>query len=359
MPLSITKLEKMLMLKSFIPVKYFTMNKTCVYIEVMYAQQAETFLLYIPSKYSFEINSGTRDIHKIKYVEMSGEENTADNYAGADDDSAIERKYDEVDLGLIAGDDIEPQLEEKYKKDITLKDISTGDSKEIKEIVRQLKRLKYCVQNVKYKIAIIYKNFICAIKRDDTIECYSIKKYNAKSIKKLYITVDLELFYEKMDSLMLNIESVRAGICQVLDKNHLTHTKTLHLLMEDRDDIFRFSESVYAKKLEYEKYLANTTKMLNDISESEKVKIEKIYEINESYKSGHSNTGNVERSHTLSKLESELVDIQRIKEDLVKTIFELKSKRDNTLLSVDKILFDNNIMIDAIIKNFVELGKIA
>ena len=172
MTLSTAKLEKLLSLKGFIPNKYFVMHGICMYIEIISITNADIFLLYIPSKYKFTVKKD-RNVFKVKYVDIDGNENnTADDFAGELDEYSVENTYREIDVGMIPksnGDNIAPHLEENYKRAITLKDISSDDSREIKDIVRQLKRLRFCVQNVKYKISIVYKNYICSIKRDDSI----------------------------------------------------------------------------------------------------------------------------------------------------------------------------------------------
>lgn len=364
MPLSLYKLEKLLSLKGFIASKFFVMDGICMYIEVLSIINAEIFLMYIPSKYKFRVDKeSSTTSYKIKYIDLDETDNIVDNYAGELDENTIENTYKEVDINMspsIKGGDIGQQLEENYKRHITLKDILTEDFKEVRDIVRQLKRLKFCVQNVKYKIAILYKNYLCSIKRDDSIECYSIRKYDWKKSKKLFITVDLELFYEKIDSLILNMAIIRKGIYHILDKNHFTHNRTFQQLLEDKNNIINFSESTYIKKKEYEKYLKEAQEMLEAINTTEKHTLEKIYEINEQYnninlKGLHND---IEKSHIITKYNNKLQEVQKIKEDIVKTIFELKTKRENNMLNVDKIMFDNNVMLECVMRNFSELSKL-
>jgi len=51
---SILKLEKLLVNKGFIPNKYFIIDGTISYIEIISLNSADVFLLYIPSKYEFK-----------------------------------------------------------------------------------------------------------------------------------------------------------------------------------------------------------------------------------------------------------------------------------------------------------------
>ena len=360
MPLSIQKLEKLLALKGFVPTKYYVMHSICVYIEIMSITEAYVFLLYIPSKYKFTVQK-ENNVYKIEYVDVEEENNTADVYAGHQDEDIIENAYRQIDLGLNPSTDsnIAQQLEENYKRVINLKDISNKDTNELRDIIRQLKRLRFCVQNVKYKICIVYKNYLCALKRNDSIECYKIKKYPVKNNKQIYVTVDLELLYEKMDSLMLNIKTIGKGLYHILDKNYFTHTRNLQKLLEEKNDIMGFSDKAYKNKLKYQSYLRESNEMFDAINKSEKKIIEKIYEMNEKYndpslKGLHND---IEKSHHMSKLNNDLSTVQKIKEDIMKTILELKSKRDDTMLTVDKIMFDNSVMLDAIFRNFVTLGE--
>ena len=363
MVLSVLKLEKLLSLKGFVITRYFVMHSVIVYMEIISIVDATTFLLYIPSKYKF-VTQNAKNVFNLKYFDFDeSADNTTDDYAGEPDEHSVENTYQEIDVNVsptIRGDNIAPHLEENYKRAISLKDISREDLKEVKDIIRQLKRLRFCVQNVKYKIAIMYKYYLCSIKRYDTIECFSIKKYRGTDYKKLFVTVDLELLYEKMDSILLNMGTIRKGLYHILDKNHFTHSRTLQRLLDEKTKIIQFSDKAYAKKVEYEKHLNEASDMLDIINKSEKTKLGHIYELNEKYndpaiKGLHND---IEKSHQLSKLDNELKEVQKIKEQIVKTIFDMKTKKEDIMLTVDKIMFDNNVMIECVLRNFTELGKI-
>jgi hypothetical protein len=364
MSLSIQKLEKLLSNKGFIPLKYFIMDSFCVYMEIVSVSDTDVFLLYIPSKYKFTVKKAD-NVYKIKYVDIDADvDNTADEYAGKSDDHITETVYTEIDIDVsptVKGGNIAPHLEENYKRIINLNDISNNDSTELKDVIRQLKRLRFCVQNVKYKITIMYKNYICSIKRDDSIECYSITNYLSKKSIQLYITTDLELLYTKMDSCVSNMKILRKGIYNILDKNHIAHTRILKKLLEEKGDFMEYSDIAYTNKIKYEKYIQESNQMLEVITNSEKTTIEQLYEINQQYNdNGLKGLHNdIEKSRINSSLNKELANIKKIKEDVVKNLLLLKTKRDDTMLRVDKIMFDNSVMLDAVFRNFLSLGEIA
>jgi hypothetical protein len=363
MPLSISKLETLLSQKGFVPHKYFVMNDLCVYIEVISIKDVNKFLLYIPSKYKFIVKN-VPNVFNIKYVNFTeSKNNTADDYAGEPDEYNIENKYHEIDIDTNINkkdDNIEPNLELYYNREINIKDISDDDTKELRDIYRQLKRFKYCVKNVKYKIAIIYKNYLCSIKRDDEIEYYMIKNYKIKNTRQLYITTDLELFYEKNDILSDNMNTIQIGLYHILEKNQIVHTRTLNKLMEDKNDIMKVSENIYNKTKDYDKYIKEMEDMLVIINNSEKKYLKNIYESNEKYNDVTTTRlyNDIEKSHSNAHFEHELEKIQKIKEDIIKTLFDLKVKKENSILLIDQLMFDNNVMLEAIIRNFGKLSKL-
>jgi len=352
MPLSIQKLQKFLSLKGFIITKYFTIHSICIYIEIECINTSDIFLLYIPSKYEFVINKD-KNVYKMQYYDDQN----------AETDSNIENAYKEIELNKtpeLKNGNIAFYLEDNYKKSINIKDTPVEDTKEIKNIINQMKRLKFCVQNVKYKIAISYKNFLCSIKRDDSIESYLIQDYPIKKHKKLYITVDLELLYEKIDSVMLNITTIKEGIYNILSNNQLNHTKMIHKLIEEKTNILEQCNNTIINKNKYDNYIKEATYILGFISKAETGIIKNIYEINEKYnnKSLQSLNNDIDKSHHISKLNNELTDVKKIKEDIINTLFELRIKKDDIILTIDKIMFDNSVMLDSIFRNVKSLTEI-
>jgi len=365
MSFSVSKLEKFLTSKNLIPIGYFTMYNTCMYVDVISTVTADNFLLYIPSKYEFEMKVTKSNIYDMKYLEIDGssEENVADEYAGKVDDAYIEDRYTEVDPTnkLEFKDDFSTKLEDNYNKPITLKDVPVEDFKEIKDLLRQVKRVGFCLKNIEYKAIIIYKNYMCSIKRDDSIECYIIKKYASKKTKTLYVTTDLEVLYKESESIASNVKTVRKELYRVLDKNHSNNMKTLQKIMDMRNEISLLSENAFNKKIEYEKMLKDSYKMFDNIKISENETYEKILALKDKYDNDpklRNLNGDIERSHLISKLKTELSETKKIKEDVIKAIFELRLKRDHAVLEVDKIMFDNTVMIECVMKNLSHLSSV-
>lgn len=355
MPLSISKLQDLLGAKGFIPNKYFVMDGMVFYIELFAVKTSDIFLLYIPSKYNFTIKSGD-NVFKIKYIDMDGSETVEDEYAGTPDNVDIEVAYGDVNIELSPDKNkIQEHLEDGYRRPISLKDISKDDTVSLKALYRQMRRLRYCVQNIKYKLAVMYKNYFCAIRRDDSIDCMTIKNYPRIDCKKLMVVADLETLYEKGDKLIEDVYAVRASIYKVLERNQGMHSRVINKMIENRKDIVLIPQQAQLKKAEYDTLIIQLEQMLATMLTAESEIMEKIYQIEQN---GDTQTGlssDISKAHEKARLEKELDRVNFLKTEITKNMLAVRNKRENAVLSIDKIMFDNTIMFDCMVKNFAKL----
>jgi len=350
MPLSIAKLQDLLYEKGFLSTRYFIMDGACFYIELYSRFSADTFFLYMPSRYNFEPPTTADAVYKIKYIDMTLEENKADEYTGGDigrPDQAIQLSPDR--------DKLEEHLENNYKHQISLKDISDEDTAVLKTIYRQMRRLRYCVQNLKYKLGVVYKNYICAIRRDDTIDCFIVKHLSRQDSKKLLVIVDLETFYEKNDKLLEDISTVRDSVYQILERNQNMHTRVIDKMVQNRKDIAVIPEYTEKKKAIHEALLRDYTNLLQVMNNAEKKVVDEIRALDGSEPTGLQS--DITRAHQKTRLDKEIAKIRALKEEISRGIAILREKRENSLINVDNLMFDNTIMWDCMVKNFSRLKE--
>ena len=244
---SFSKLELLLTTKGLIPKNIFTIDSYCVFVEVFCVLNADTFLLYIPSQ--FNIKHDAPNVYKIKYVEIENNISIVSQYAEEPDNLNIKNNYGEVNISeTVNNNDLEKSLSDNYNREILLKDINTNDEKILKDIFRQLNRFKFCVQNLKYKLVIIYKNYISAIKRDDSIECYYINNFPLKNERNLYVSIDLKSLYEKIDIVYIDVKTIKESIFKILNQNQIKHNKILNSMLNNKDKLIYYSELAYKKK---------------------------------------------------------------------------------------------------------------
>ena len=366
MPLSLNKLEQLLSSKGFIPKKFFIIHGLCVYIEVLSIKSAENFMFYIPSKYEIPINTGD-SVYKLKYIEINEDGYIPGDYGGEPDNFELEKSYEEIDINLSPdlknkNINLADKLEENYNHPLSLKNINKEDTANLREIFRQLRRLKFCVNNLKYKLCIHYKCYLCCIRRDGTFEAYNVSNFSIDEDRKLIVTIDLENLYDKLDSVAIDIKTVREGIYNVLDKNQLKHTTMLKKMLDQKSDPGVFSDSIYKKKTTYSAYLKKLEQLLDQLNKSEKMIVEQLVNTEEKYSNNVSGAkgvqNDIERTHIISKYESEMSTINGTKQEIMRNIFIVRDKLEDLTLKIDKILFDNSIMLNAIIKNLLSLAEI-
>mgnify|MGYP001828253653 CR=1 FL=1 len=202
----------------------------------------------------------------------------------------------------------------------------------------------------------IIKNYICFIKRDDSIECYNIHNFPNFSERKLSIIVDLETIYSKSDNIQKNISKVKQDIFNILNKNQGSHTKLLGKMLEERKDISSISDIIHKKKGKLNGYVQELEKMLTQLSNKEKNIVEKTIEIEDNFRELQTKGlhNDIEKSHALNKYEAELNKINILKQEVIKNLMKLRNSQENIFLFTDKLLFDNTVMMDSIFQNINE-----
>jgi hypothetical protein len=359
MSLSLHKLQRLLESKGLILKRHFVIRGMCVYIEVLVIDTADIFFLYIPSKYDIK-SPKSSNTFKITTIDINEDGTIAGDYAGELDNVELEKRYEEVDIEITTGENLEDKLENNYNHPLSLKDVNNDDLKKLKEIFRQLKRLRLCVQSLKYKLCITYKNYLCCIRRDDTFDGFSIRGIPGNRERKLFVTIDLEAMYEKLNSLSLDVKTVREGVYRVLDKNHVKHTGNLQKILEHKEDFVNSSEFIGRRKSKYASYLKQLETMLEKLKKVENDTLDKISSVNKRYGSDASIKGlhiDIEKSHILSKHEQKLSNLNIVKHEVVNNILIVKCRLEDLALKVDKVCFDNIVMLDAILKNFVDMTE--
>ncbi len=349
MSLSITKLKELLESKGFYPKMYYTIDNLCIYIYIESKDNLNKFLIYIPSKYDINMkNTNIENVYKIKEIEIDNinTNNIAEKYGDNINQDELIDKYNvkEMEFKLNYNhNNLEEQLEKGYNKSIEFE--NREDINNVKDINRQIKRLGLTVKNIKYKLCIQYKNYLTIIRRDDSISNFIIKGINIERLNRYYVVGDLEIFYEKMETYINDINIVENNIQDILDKNQILHTNILNKFLAEKQDIINMSKNIYNKKFYYKHYINTYNLLLKDLDNIEQHVIEKNRIPNNIYSNSSSSS-------------TELYTVYANKNEIIKEIASLKEKNHNITLSVDKIMFDNQILLDKIIKNFSELNKI-
>ena len=361
MVLSFNKLQIILSDNGIVIKKIFCIKDDCVFLELLCITNANCFIMYIPSKYSIPPPNDFDNVYELSFLDLDKNQNIALEYGINPDNIDLEKEYDEIDLENKDID--ENKLNENYDHPLSLTDVKSKELKQIKEVVRQLDRLKLCTKNIKYNLSIIFSNYICYNTRDGISQCYIIEGYSKNNKKKLLVTIDLNNFFKKLDTFLYDIITIRDGIYKILDKNQYKNVKNLQKLLNEKKDFISYSENISENKKKYSKYLNKLEHMLEKINSKEKNIFTQIYEIRQ-INDNNNNSGvkaihdDVEFSHKISKLETEIDNISFIKKDIITNILEVKDKLENISLNTDSLIFDVSIMVNTIFGNYNSLKNL-
>lgn len=349
--LSIKKLISLADKKGYYCSKFFCYKKTCVYIEVLDKETAHPYMLYIPSNYDFICDH----IHKkyeyydISYLDYTSTDDIVDKYGK---NLLLDREY-YGDIDLVTKynevENMENKLNKKYENNIILNKYKSGEHFDLRCIVRQLERLKNCVAKLDYKLCIFYKKYLCTVRRDNSIECYYVKQLNS-NYRNVMVTFDLEMLYNTTpDDIKLDLVRIKEGVYDIFDTNRDKHLKQIFSIFDRRGHI----QSIYNKLLQKKSICAgqilNYQQLFITLKEKEEIiseKINKHKNIREKY---------ANQEATLIRSDKIKVEAMRILELQNKVIVNMnisRQKYNDVLLTIDKILFDNIVMLDKVMKNF-------
>jgi hypothetical protein len=344
MTLSLSKLQELIASFGFVANKYFTYEKTCFLVEIFSLENAEEFLLYIPSKYSIKVPE-SRDSHALKLIEV-------DESFLPDKDEFAERINFAPEKGKVS-----KHLESHYKHTITLDKIPEEDMSSLRETLRQLSRIRLSVDHIAYKVSIFFKNYLSLIRRDNTIECYTVSHFPSVKSNKIYIIVDLETFYAGKEQIFSNIRTIKSSIYTIFEKNQGTNILAFEKILDNGKNIVSLPLIAHQKKLLYETNIGKLEGMLAEATSREKTLVNELNEVDKTYQL-NGIQDELSRIHKKTSIEKTIHKLIEMKLQIVKNLIEARNIRDNIVLEIDRILFDNSVMLDTIILNLERLQSV-
>ena len=339
MSISLTKLSKLLDRCNFYINHYFSIKSKCVFVELVSKDVGATYLMYIPSKYTVNTN-GEKSAYELK--EINGITNSSDityEYGYDNNHKDFEEMYSMMTLEDKVNEGV---LTNNYNKKIEINDVKSKDNQNVKSIYRQMKRFKYSVENLKYKLAIMYNSYICNVARNNDVDFYYIKNFPKNSDKKrIIVCFDLEILYNKHYIIHNELTEVKTNLEKLLKKNYDINVQYTTKLISNDININKITQLIHNKReklnLKYEEY---------NILLGSTVQKEKLIR-NDILKNGRNNQNIIQ-----------LKDILSTKSKVIMDMIDMIEKRDNFILLCDNILFDNIIMFDKISKNLNMLDEI-
>jgi hypothetical protein len=253
------------------------------------------------------------------------------------------KKYEEMyALDNISDSVNEDVLQNNYKRELNFVNVKSKENENVKCIYRQLHRFKFSVENLKYKLGIMYKSYMCVITRKNEIVYYYIKNLsNNLDNKRMVVIFDLEILYEIYHDIHDELKDVRKSIYNLLSRNYTLNLQYIQKMIVEKMNIEGMKTKIEGMKKKYDDKYNNYNRLLTTCIVKETVIREKIN------KNGQSNDSIIQ-----------LKDILRTKSGIIMDLISLIDKRDNYILLCDNVMYDNVIMYDKICDNIKRINEI-
>ena len=328
--LSIRKLFKFIESCKFYSQNFFTIDGLCTFVKIVSKVNYHSYMLYIPSKYNIEIQSFKS--HSLKQISNPNNPNDITLEYGYDKDNKVrENLYQDHGSHKEIN---ETNLIDNYKTEININNVKSKEHEDVKCMFRQMKRFKYSVENLEYKLVIMWKWYLCVVHRDNEVSCYFIKNFKPQDHQKqMLVCTDLEILFNKNVSIHSELFQVKRGIEQIINKNYNINIDYISSLVKSSINIQHIHTLFTKKHSLIMKDKQEIESLLTQIDVKEK-------ELKEQNK--HENLRNV----------------YKVKDSLIVKLNAVLNRRSHLILVFDKILFDNIIMLDKISKNINLLNEI-
>jgi len=344
--LSLKKLEELLYTENCSLKRVYAYRGSCMFLEVANYNSHDVFLLYIPSKYDIPAK-GYPNVYHIKEFEGV-------------DKNQVEGMYNTIDLDIDLDDEdnLKQNLEDKYKKELNL-DINDEDLSEIDNIKEQVDRIRHCIKNTEYKVAIEFKKYIVCLRRNDDVDAFVIQDVKDSEVLKLLIVTDLEMFYNKPKKTLSDISVIQKGIITLIEDMKKSHEKIFEQLITKEKGVNNKLKQIDIRAKLYDSEISKLSELLQRVNGIDVNIREEYSKLKKKYRGTSNLNSDIQYSHIRNKYDNELKKIMKIKQRLVNSIIVIKNYRYNTYLHIDKLLFENNVLLNTVINNMKKISKYA
>lgn len=358
MTLSLDKLQYFLNVNHFTPRRYFLFQMKCILIECISTKTLNSFMLSIPSNYDFRITN-EEYVYELEKIPVSSLTEDMSDFAHTTE-HVMESHYQSIEAHVQLPNHhkrpIKDHLDDFYKHEVLLKNMSKEDSILLKDMYRQLQRLKYCILGMQHTIALMKSHYVVYLDTNHDIHVYLVKRIISKETSSFYVAVDFDIFYDKANIIDTEISSIYKGIWKVLNNNQDKHIRNIQEIIDRKSNILERSEHLSRRKQSYLNYIDKYTSLLSRLEDTNTELNKELDELKVS--TNNELHTDLKRVHYKQKVEKKIHKLIKTKKEVITILEELHSKNQDLTLTIDTILFDNIIMLDKIFTNFDKFNKL-
>ena len=350
MSLSLEKFQKLLSTYNFVPLRYYTYHERIMLVEIVTLDSSDLFLLYIPKEYKFKPESGY-ETHELKRLHIDSKGELPSKYATKLDEMELDEYYSKVNLLnnekiMDRSVNIEGELIDEYRKRILVPSSEETMTVKVKDMMNQLQRLERCVDSSDYSLAIITSNLIVL----DPEHLYMVRSKTPKDERLYIVVVGIESMFKNANYISKDIPQLNQGIQKILLRNHQSHMEKMDSTIDGMIDIQDKFHMTVDRVKRYNDYIAKLKQYLEKIREKEVF----IKQQRKALQDKISSVGVEKEVYYLKEkgaIEQEERWVAQNKGKIYEKLLELNKKSRNSSLIMDKLLFENLIMMITIQRN--------
>ena len=353
MPISLQKIQSLLYKSGFVIDSYFVIADKCEYIKCNSINTGESILIKISRSFSFRPTSAG-NTYNLNLIDFEVGENVMEKYSDYPSKNELKKKYGNmIKLATtVNSEEIEADLENRYKMNLELKSLEREQLVIVKSCFRQLKRIALVLTGLKYRVCIIHHKYLTIVNEDTVIDSFYIRGYQESKHKMFFVMMDLEYFYEKIQSIDHDLEIIQHSIYTILDRNSVENNGVFEHISRELQQYAGANLQISKKKVDIQASIIKYKQQLTALNNQQDVLIKQYSELN-TQSTSYFNDANVITKKGAVKKQIDAVDLE--KQKLFTILLNLKRTFDDIYLSTDNIEFDNCILMNGIIKNMDDI----
>ena len=253
MATDLTKFNVLLFSNNYTVIEYFSYHRCCIFCKVLHLDSGRIFFIQINRRYKMLIPQvDNTDEPPLKHYPLSKDDQLSKEFTVKE----LTEQYPLITLEnnpKMTIDNIATKLKINYQQPLTLHKSTAWD------YLQQMKRIKHCFKLLEYKIVLQTEEYLIVLLEDNSVQVYKIDGYtssaaNCKTIS-FFITVQLEQFYAKMDSIDKVVRTIENEFYEVLDLNQEKHghymtSKSIKYFIESNEEFLTTKQTLHDSYVE-------------------------------------------------------------------------------------------------------------
>jgi hypothetical protein len=225
----------------------------------------------------------------------------------------------------------------------------TVQDKEASILLAQTNRLKHCLKQSSYRIALTNNKYNLISISHSQNHCSLYKNNTSITFSQpMYLIIDFSDFHSRRQYIAADIEKICKGIEQLLESNDKMHVTNIKSLMEDKYSFMNTYSIVEKMQEEYTAYIDKYKNLVESLKEKEIESKQKLRHMESMHPEQLHQT--IKTNHEKQKLEKELSDLCKNRQKSESLLIKIRNEKLALCLKVDNLLYASAVLFTEIVQ---------